>query len=66
MATAARLRPAYPRAMLKISGEAFAGDRGAGGGIDFGFIDRLVNELKTEEAPAPAPAPAESSGGSDG
>src|SRR6266496_4445393 len=33
--------------MLKISGEAFAGDRGAGGGIDFGFIDRLVDELKT-------------------
>ena len=50
MATAARLRPAYPRAMLKISGEAFAGDRGAGGGIDFGFIDRLVNELKTVAA----------------
>src|SRR5213078_1125586 len=36
--------------MLKISGEAFAGDRGAGGGIDFGFIDRLVNELKTVAA----------------
>jgi len=50
VATAARLRPAYPRAMLKISGEAIAGDRGAGGGIDFGFIDRLVNELKTVAA----------------
>jgi len=37
---------AYPRALLKISGEAFAGQRGAGGGIDFSFIDHLGDELK--------------------
>ena len=37
---------AYPRALLKISGEAFAGPRGAGGGIDFSFIDHLGDELK--------------------
>ena len=43
---APRTRLAYPRALLKISGEAFAGDRGAGGGIDFAFIDRLADELK--------------------
>ncbi|HZH79652.1 MAG TPA: hypothetical protein VFD68_00005, partial [Gemmatimonadales bacterium] len=48
MATASPPRPAlaYPRALLKISGEAFAGTRGAGGGIDFGFIDHLADELK--------------------
>src|SRR3989441_7036014 len=46
MATAPRPRLAYPRALLKISGEAFAGPRGAGGGIDFAFIDLLGNELK--------------------
>ncbi len=45
-ASAPRARLAYPRALLKISGEAFAGTRGAGGGIDFGFIDRLGDELK--------------------
>ena len=46
MATAPRPTLAYPRALLKISGEAFAGTRGAGGGIDFGFIDHLADELK--------------------
>ncbi|HEV2749110.1 MAG TPA: UMP kinase [Gemmatimonadales bacterium] len=46
MATAPRPTLAYPRALLKISGEAFAGERGAGGGIDFGFIDHLADELK--------------------
>ncbi len=34
---------AYPRALLKISGEALAG--GERSGIDFGVIDRLANEL---------------------
>src|SRR5437870_10798557 len=46
VATAPRPRLAYPRALLKISGEAFAGPRGAGGGIDFSFIDHLGDELK--------------------
>ena len=46
-ATAAAPAPklAYGRALLKISGEAFAGSR-RGGGIDFGVIDRLTDELK--------------------
>ena len=35
---------AYSRALLKISGEAFAGAR-AGGGIDFGVIDAFTDEL---------------------
>ncbi len=35
---------AYPRALLKISGEAFAGGRDSG--IDFGVLDRLTEELK--------------------
>ena len=34
----------YDRALLKISGEAFAGTRAAG--IDFGVLDRLADELK--------------------
>ncbi|HEY6059839.1 MAG TPA: UMP kinase [Gemmatimonadales bacterium] len=34
---------AYPRALLKISGEALAG--GERSGIDFGVIDRLATEL---------------------
>ena len=46
MATAPRPILAYPRALLKISGEAFAGTQGAGGGMDFGFIDHLADELK--------------------
>jgi uridylate kinase len=37
---------AYARALLKISGEAFAGGRTGGSGIDFGVIDRLTDELK--------------------
>src|SRR5205823_9596947 len=36
--------------MLKLSGEAFAGDRGAGGGLDFSVVDRLADELKTVAA----------------
>ena len=47
---AARPHLAYPRALLKLSGESFAGDRGAGGGLDFEVIDRLANELKTVAA----------------
>ncbi len=35
---------AYSRALLKISGEAFAGGRASG--IDFGVIERLSDELK--------------------
>ena len=34
----------YSRALLKLSGEAFAGERGSG--IDFGIIERLADELK--------------------
>ena len=34
----------YPRALLKISGEALAGSLGSG--IDFGVVDRLSDELK--------------------
>ena len=37
---------AYPRALLKLSGEAFAGPGGAGAGIDFGVIDRVSDELR--------------------
>jgi len=36
----------YPRALLKLSGEAFAGAGGAGAGIDFGVIDRVSDELR--------------------
>jgi uridylate kinase len=35
---------AYPRALLKLSGEAFAGERSHG--IDFGVIDQVADELK--------------------
>jgi uridylate kinase len=42
----AATRLAYPRALLKLSGEAFAGERGAGGGIDFAVLDKLGDELK--------------------
>lgn len=34
---------AYRRALLKLSGEALAGERGFG--IDFGVVDRLANEV---------------------
>ena len=34
----------YPRVLLKISGEALAGDRGFG--FDFATIERLANEVK--------------------
>ncbi len=40
----------YSRALLKISGEAFAGTRTGGSGIDFGVIDRLSDEMKTVAA----------------
>jgi uridylate kinase len=40
---------AYARALLKFSGEAFAGDR-AGSGIDFVVIERLTDELKSVAA----------------
>jgi len=39
-------RLAYSRALLKVSGEAFAGGKGGGSGIDFGVIERLTDELK--------------------
>ncbi|MGH7752914.1 MAG: UMP kinase, partial [Gemmatimonadales bacterium] len=39
---------AYPRALLKISGEALAGERGMG--IDFGVVEQLTDELKTVHA----------------
>jgi uridylate kinase len=35
---------AYRRALLKLSGEALAGERGVG--VDFGVIERLADELK--------------------
>jgi uridylate kinase len=38
----------YPRALLKISGEALAGALGSG--IDFGVVDRLSDELKQVSA----------------
>ena len=40
-------RLAYSRALLKVSGEAFAGGKSGGSGIDFGVIDRLTDELKS-------------------
>jgi len=39
---------AYKRALLKLSGEAFAGGRASG--IDFGVIERLSDELKSVTA----------------
>ena len=41
---------AYTRALLKISGEAFAGQHGGGSGIDFGVIERVTDELKAVHA----------------
>jgi len=40
----------YTRALLKISGEAFAPRGDGGSGLDFGVIDRLSDELKTVAA----------------
>jgi uridylate kinase len=37
---------AYARALLKISGEAFAGQQAGGSGLDITVIDRLTDELK--------------------
>ena len=34
----------YPRVLLKLSGEALAGDRGYG--LDFAIVDRLTDEVK--------------------
>ncbi len=39
-------RLVYPRALLKLSGEAFAGAGGAGAGIDYGVIDKVSDELR--------------------
>jgi len=36
--------PAYRRALLKLSGEALAGDRGVG--LDYGVIERLAAEIR--------------------
>ncbi len=36
---------AYRRALLKLSGEALAGERGFG--IDFGIVDRLTDEIRS-------------------
>ena len=41
---------AYPRALLKLSGEALAGEGSGGFGLDFGVIERLTDELKTVAA----------------
>ena len=38
----------YPRALLKVSGEALAG--GGPSGIDFGVLDRVTDELKSVAA----------------
>jgi len=42
---------AYSRALLKLSGESFAGGRASG--IDFGVIERLSDELKQVAATNP-------------
>jgi len=36
----------YKRALVKISGEALAGDRGGGFGFDFEVIERFADEIK--------------------
>jgi len=41
-------KPGYTRALLKMSGEAFGGERG--GGVDFSVIERLTSELKSVAA----------------
>ena len=37
---------AYPRVLLKISGEALAGVKGGGFGFDFKVMDRVADEIK--------------------
>ncbi len=37
---------AYPRVLLKISGEALAGVKGGGFGFDFKVMDRIADEIK--------------------
>jgi uridylate kinase len=38
------MAPAYRRALLKLSGEALAGERGVG--LDYGVIERLAEEIR--------------------
>ena len=38
------MAPAYRRALLKLSGEALAGERGVG--LDYGVIERLAGEIR--------------------
>ena len=40
----------YRRALLKISGEAFAGGKGTGSGIDFPTVEAITDELKAVAA----------------
>jgi uridylate kinase len=42
------MAPAYRRALLKLSGEALAGERGVG--LDYGVIERLANEIREASA----------------
>jgi uridylate kinase len=42
------MTPAYRRALLKLSGEALAGERGVG--LDYGVIERLANEIREAHA----------------
>ncbi len=50
-----RPKLAYSRALLKISGESFAGGRASG--IDFGVIERLSDYHAVVRAPDGAPRP---------
>src|SRR5690349_23115799 len=40
----------YKRALVKISGEAFAGGKGSGAGIDFATLETITDELKAVAA----------------
>ncbi len=40
----------YKRALLKLSGEHFAGGKGTGAGLDFGVIEGITDELKSVAA----------------
>jgi uridylate kinase len=42
------MAPAYRRALLKLSGEALAGERGVG--LDYGVIERLAKEIREVSA----------------